>query len=160
MIDALDQAAGLAADDEIFTARRFRPEFVTGAEQCRQSVLSPEDDLGLSPALRVALARRMVALNADQPLLDDYDAQLSRLSPDADLLALARGESELAEPLAALARHADFITLTPAGATLSDITRLQQAGLSSAQIVAISELIAFVNFQTRVAAGLRLMRLA
>jgi uncharacterized protein YciW len=40
------------------------------------------------------------------------------------------------------------------------MTRLQQAGLNNAQIVALSELIAFVNFQTRVAAGLRLMRSA
>lgn len=157
MTDAIDQAAGLSADDELFTARRFRAEFVSGAELCRQSVLFPDDDQALAPALRLALARRMAALNADQPLVAEYEALLTGQAPDAELLALANGANDLAEPLATLARHSDFVTLTPADATAADITRLQQAGMNNAQIVALSELIAFVNFQTRVAAGLRLM---
>ncbi len=45
-------------------------------------------------------------------------------------------------------------------ATEQHIRQLEQAGLTSPQIIALSELIAFVNFQTRVAAGLRLLRSA
>ncbi|MGB9096344.1 CMD domain-containing protein [Erwinia sp.] len=160
MIDAIDKAAGLSPDDELFNARRFRPEFVEGAELCRLSVLQPEDDQGLEQALRLALARRMAALNSAEELIVDYETQLAKLTPSAQLLKLARGETDLEEPLATIVRHADLITLTPAHAEANDITRLEQAGLNNAQIVALSELIAFVNFQTRVAAGLRLMRSA
>lgn len=158
MIDAIDQSAGLTPEDELYRARRFRPEFVDGAEQCRQSVLTPQQDQGLTADLRMALAHRMVALNGDAHLLADYEAQLAKLSLSAELLALANGETTFAEPLATIARHADLVTKTPFGAQASDIRLLEQAGLTNPQIVALSELIAFVNFQTRVVSGLRLMR--
>lgn len=160
MIDTIDKAAGLSPDDALFKARRFRPEFVEGAELCRLSVLQPEDNQGLEPVLRLALAHRMAALNAAEELMADYELQLAALSPSEQLLKLANGEADLDEPLATIVRHADLVTMTPSEASASDMTRLQQAGLNNAQIVALSELIAFVNFQTRVAAGLRLMRSA
>lgn len=158
MIDAIDKVAGLSADQELFRARRFRPEFVEGAELCRLSVLRPQDDQGLATELRLAVAHRIATLNADPALVADYAAQLAECHPSEELLALAGGETSLTQPLAALARHCDLITLTPDRAEASDITLLEQAGLDNPQIVALSELIAFINFQTRVAAGLRLMR--
>ncbi|ESY64118.1 hypothetical protein X743_31950 [Mesorhizobium sp. LNHC252B00] len=158
VIDAIDKAAGLSPDDELFRARRFRPEFVQGAEECRISVLHPAHDQGLAPILRVALARRMAALNGDAALVEQFDTQLAQLDATGQLLAVAQGETALKEPLATIARHADLVTLTPKKAQASDIALLAQAGLSNPQIVALSELIAFVNFQTRVATGLRLMR--
>ncbi|RWM12183.1 MAG: hypothetical protein E5X80_00735 [Mesorhizobium sp.] len=160
MIDAMDKAAGLSPDDALFAARRFRPEFVQGAEECRLSVLQPANDQGLAPNLRVALARRMAALNADPVLMAEYDVLLTQLDPTEQLLALAQGETDLDEPLATIARHVDVITLTPKQAEAGHIALLAQAGLNNPQIVALSELIAFVNFQTRVATGLRLMRSA
>lgn len=158
MIDAIDKASGITVDESVYNARRFRPEFVGGAEQCRLSVLTPKEDLGLSATLRAALARRIAALNNDAPLIGEFDAMLASYQPDATLLALAAGELPQNERLATLARHTDLVTLTPGEADVSAITRLEQVGLSAAQIVALSELIAFVNFQTRIAAGLRLMR--
>lgn len=160
MIDAMDKAAGLSPHDTLFATRRFRPEFVLGAEECRLSVLSPANDQGLAPNLRVALARRMAALNADPVLVAEYDVQLAKLAPSEQLLALARGGTDLEEPMAAIARHVDLVTLTPKKAEAGHIALLAQAGLNNPQIVALSELIAFVNFQTRVATGLRLMRSA
>nr|WP_244987213.1 hypothetical protein [Winslowiella toletana] len=142
----------------MFSARRFRPEFVEGAELCRLSVLQPANDQGLTPVLRAALARRMAALNADQDLIAAFDAQLAGFAATESQLALAAGATDLEQPLAAIARHVDLVTLTPVKAVADDIRLLEQAGLNNPQIVALSELIAFVNFQTRVAAGLRLMR--
>ena len=160
MIDAMDKAAGLSPDDALFAARRFRPEFVQGAEECRLSVLQPTNDQGLAPNLRVALARRMAALNADPVLMAEYDVQLAQLGPTEQLLSLAHGETALEGPLATVARHVDLVTLTPKKAEADHIVLLAQAGLDNPQIVALSELIAFVNFQTRVATGLRLLRSA
>ena len=158
MIDAMDRAAGLTPDNPLFEARRLRPEFVQGAELCRLSVLTPRHGLGLETGLRIALARRIAALNADEILVADYDAQLAEHDPSGQFLALSQGAEGLDEPLATIARHVDLITSTPSKAAASDITRLTEAGLDNPQIVALSELIAFVNFQTRVATGLRLMR--
>jgi uncharacterized protein YciW len=156
--DAIDKAAGISPGDALFRARRARPEFVEGAELCRRSVLLPANDQGLATALRAALARRIAALNADAALVAEYGAMLASLAATEQMLALAQGATELDEPLAAIARHADLVTLTPSRAAAGDIARLAGAGLNNPQIVALSELIAFVNFQARVAAGLRLMR--
>ncbi len=160
MSDAIDRAAGLTPEDALYATRRLRPEFVDGAEQCRQSVLTPNDDQGLAPDLRAALAQRMASLNHDAALHADYAAQLATFQPGSDLLALAAGSLDLPEPLATLARHADWVTQQPMQASPQHIRLLEQAGLTNPQIVALSELIAFVNFQTRVAAGLRLLRSA
>ena len=160
MSDAIDQAAGLTSEEALYQTRRLRPEFVEGAEACRLSVLTPEDEQGLPADLRLALARRMAVLNSDVPLQRDYQAQLATLNPSEALLALAAGDVVHEEPLATLARHTDLVTQQPIQATEQHIRLLEQAGLTNPQIVALSELIAFVNFQTRVAAGLRLMRSA
>ena len=45
----------------------------------------------------------------------------------------------------------------PKDATASDIAALKNAGIPEDDIVRLSELIAFVNYQVRVLAGLRLM---
>lgn len=158
MSDAIDRAVGLLPEDALALTRRQRPEFVIGAEQCLQSVLSPQDDQGLTIDLRLALALRIATLNNDSALQQDYQTQLAQYQPSEQLQALARGEYNLAEPLATLARHSDLVTQSPTQATESNIRLLEQAGFNNPQIVALSELIAFVNFQTRVIAGLRLLR--
>lgn len=158
MSDAIDQAVGLLPEDGLTLTRRQRPEFVDGAEQCLQSVLAPQDDQGLPADLRLALALRIATLNHDTALQQDYQAQLAQYQPSEALQALGKGDAMLAEPLVTLARHTDLVTLYPADATEQNIRLLEQAGYSNGQIIALSELIAFVNFQTRVVAGLRLLR--
>jgi uncharacterized protein YciW len=57
----------------------------------------------------------------------------------------------------AILRHTDLVTLNPKEATPDDVLALRTAGLDDADIVRLSELIAFVSYQIRVVAGLRLM---
>ena len=54
MSDVIDQAAGLVPEEALYQTRRLRPEFVEGAEACRLSVLTPEDEQGLPAVLRLA----------------------------------------------------------------------------------------------------------
>ncbi|MGO4853275.1 hypothetical protein [Phaeovulum sp. W22_SRMD_FR3] len=153
--DAIDRAAGLAPEGAIHALRRFRPEFVDGAEACRAAVLSPEEALGLSEDLRQAVAYR-AARGAENPaLLGVY-----RVPEGADLATLARGETPADPALAALARHADMIAARPAEASGQDLAMLQAAGFTVPQIIALSELLAYVCFQIRVAHGLALMEAA
>jgi uncharacterized protein YciW len=60
--------------------------------------------------------------------------------------------------LAAIVRHVDLVTLTPGRATRDDIDALRDAGLNEDDIVTLSGIIAFVNYQARVAAGLRMLK--
>ncbi|MFW7267945.1 hypothetical protein ACMAUO_08215 [Gluconacetobacter sp. Hr-1-5] len=158
MMDAIDAAVGLAEDAPLFAHRRARAAFVTGSESCRHAVLAPADDHGLGPALRLALACRIATLNADAALAASYRAALADTDADADIRALADGASTLPAPLSAMARQADLVTTNNQAASRADIAALVGAGLSNPQIVALSELIAFVNYQCRVTAGLRLLK--
>lgn len=153
-MDVIDKVTDQAPGSALHKLRRLRPEFVDGAETCYLALLSPVADQGLGPDLRFALARRISLLNQDAALASHYGEHALE---DPALQALANGAADLPEPLATIARHADMVTLHPSQATADHIRALEAAGLSNPQIVALSELIAFVNFQTRIAAGLRLM---
>ena len=59
--------------------------------------------------------------------------------------------------LSALIRHTDLVTCHTKSVTADDIDALKAVGISEDDIVRLSELIAFVNFQARVATGLRLL---
>ncbi|PPS64763.1 hypothetical protein CRX72_04180 [Pantoea sp. BRM17] len=65
-------------------------------------MLTPEDDQGLSAALRLALAQRMARLNQDSALEQAYQHELAQLQPADELLALAEGALPAGEPLATI----------------------------------------------------------
>ncbi|QRM35141.1 CMD domain-containing protein [Microvirga sp. VF16] len=158
MVDRIDILSRLNPGSELHGIRRERPEFVEGAELCRRAVLTPNSDFGISHAMRAALAARMARLIGLEDLAKSYDAQRESSDGDEMLRIIASG-SDLPTGgnffTAALVRHADLVTTKPRDSTRSDIQRLEEAGLSNSQIVAISELIAFVNFEARVIVGLR-----
>lgn len=150
--DAMDRAAGLSPAGRVYDLRALRPEFVDGAEACRVSVLAPEDDLGLAPELRQAVARRVALGATDTRLHAEY------LPPaDPALQDLANGRTPQDPRLRALARHTDLIAATPGAATAEDLSALQAAGFTVPQIIALSELLAYAAFQMRVAHGLALL---
>ncbi|MCD1634350.1 hypothetical protein K7H91_11260 [Martelella mediterranea] len=150
--DALDRAGGLADEGEIYKFRALRPEFLNGAEDCRAAVLTPQNDLGLSPALRAAIARRVALTADDERLLAEYP-----VPEDEALATLSRGEMPEDDRLAAIAAHADMIAANPGASTRESLDALLEAGLSVSQVIALSELLAFACFQIRVAHGLSLL---
>ena len=58
----------------------------------------------------------------------------------------------------AILAHVDLVTRGPGSAERKDIDNLLAAGLSSHAVVSLSQLIAYVNFQSRVLAGLRMLK--
>ncbi|HEY0212887.1 MAG TPA: peroxidase-related enzyme [Paenirhodobacter sp.] len=140
MTDIIDRATGLSPGDALYDLRRQRPEFVAGAQACLTACLTPADAQDLSVPLRAALAAHMARLNGDAALAALYQPAQDQTVPPAIL------------------RHVNKITLTPRLATAADITALRDAGLDLPTLVALSELIALVNFQTRLTAGLRLLK--
>ncbi|WP_052182819.1 hypothetical protein [Rhizobium sp. YS-1r] len=156
-MDQIDILSGIKPGSELYRIRRERPDYVEGTELCRQTVLEPNHGFDIGHAMRAALAARMARLIGRNDLARTYDLMLEEAGSDETLAAIA---SAVELPTGAdiftqaLVRHADLVTKTPRNNTRADIERLEAAGLSNPQIIALSELIAFVNFEARVIVGL------
>lgn len=139
-----------------------RADIMALTDRTHDAALTPAEPGGLSHGLRAALACRMARLNGDADFAAHYAALVEKAGgADAELAdpELAPGTTGGDDPaLAAMVAHVDLVTRTPRDAGGQDIARLQGAGISDADIVRLSELIAFVSYQLRVAAGLRLMQ--
>lgn len=68
-----------------------------------------------------------------------------------------RAREALGERLAAAFEHAHMLVLHPRDAAAADLQALLDAGWSVEGIVTLSQLVAFVSYQVRVAAGLRVL---
>ncbi|QOZ48500.1 hypothetical protein XH89_02940 [Bradyrhizobium sp. CCBAU 53340] len=150
--------AGVAADSRLGQALTTRAEILRLSEAAHDAVLVPREPGGLSHGLRAALAARMCRHLDDAELTAHYESYLAH-SSDIDLAGLAHPGGVCGDPARdAMARHADLLTLAPRKAMRQDIDTLRQAGIGDADIVRLSELAAFVNYQLRVVAGLRLLK--
>jgi CMD domain protein len=138
-----------------------RAQIMALSQASHDAVLQPREPGGLSHGERAALAARMAHWNRDATLAAHYRELLDRTGASAALAAIASGvdagETDADARLAAIIRHADMLTLSPRDATRADIEALVAAGLAEPDIVRLAELAAFVNYQVRVIAGLRLL---
>ena len=90
---------------------------------------------------------------------EHYRARLATLDPDGTLARTVEGGARITEVRwDAILAHVDLVTRGPGSAERKDIDNLLAAGLSSHAIVSLSQLIAYVNFQSRVLAGLRMLK--
>jgi uncharacterized protein YciW len=158
--DIINQLAGLADGSSLAATRATRPEFVDGAEACRAAVLEPALDVGLGRPLRAALAARMARLNADETLASFYRGKLAGLGDDPVMLRIAEGgyPDAVDQRLRAILRHTDFITVAPRACTRADTERLVAHGLTVPEVIALAELIGFLNFEVRILATLNLLK--
>jgi uncharacterized protein YciW len=135
-----------------------RAEILGLSQAAHDAVLLPREPGGISHAERAAFAVRMARANADDALAEHYRGLLRRAGESPALLAIADGSAADTDArLRAIVRHVDLVTLSPKDATKADIAALKTTGLSEPHIVRLAELIAFVNYQARVIAGLRLL---
>jgi uncharacterized protein YciW len=158
MTTLIETLAGVPRGSPLGEALLARAEILRLSEAAHDAVLVPRDPGGLSHALRAALAARMCRHVGNDDLAKHYDGYLAHLG-DPDAAPLARPDGFSGDPLAdAMARHADLLTVAPRKATRADIEALKTAGLGEADIVRLAELAAFVNYQLRVIAGLKLLK--
>ena len=157
MTTLIETLAAVPRDSRLGEALQARAEILRLSEAAHDAVLVPRDPGGLSHALRAALAARMCRHVGNDELAKHYDGYLAHLG-DADVAPLAEPGGRSGDPVTdAMARHADLLTLAPRDATRADIAALTSAGLAEADIVRLAELAAFVNYQLRVVAGLKLL---
>lgn len=124
------------------------------------AVLRPDEPGGLEFAERLAFATRIARLADNHRVAAAYEEQLEEAGASAELLEIARGFEPADLRLAALTGHVDLVTVRPIDAAARHIRTLQQAGISDADIVRLSELVSFVNYRVRAEAALHLLEKA
>jgi uncharacterized protein YciW len=138
-------------------AMEKRAEILRLSEAAHDAVLLPRDAGGLSHGLRAALAARMARHNRSLSLASHYDTLVARADEPATAL-LSEPDTNVTDPRTAeIVRHADRLTVAPRDATRAHVDALRQVGVTDADIVRLAELAAFVNYQVRVLAGLKLL---
>jgi uncharacterized protein YciW len=158
--DAIEQALRAGPESSLSLLRAQRPALRTMTQNNHIAVFQPSDPGKFSPALRAALAARMARLWRCDRLADDYEAASRQQAPtDTETAAGDPGWHPAQEGwLAAVLRHVDLVTRTPNRATAADIKALYAAGLNDRDIVTLTGLIAFANYQILVVAGLSTLK--
>lgn len=148
------RAVGISAGHPLASVLSGRSNIIELTEKSHDAALKPEPTGGLSHSQRAALACRMSRLSLEFGLESHYE---SMVEIEDAYIAYPSFERADDPRLMAVIRHADLVTRNPKDAAPDDIAALKAAGISVEDIVRLSQLIAFVNYQVRVVAGLRLM---
>jgi uncharacterized protein YciW len=155
LTDITDTIAGLAPDTRVFRLRRERADILADTQGVYDALFHPEDPGHLASAERLAMGLRVARLENDAVLAAHFRAELAD-SPA--LIALAEGGAPPDDRAAALMRHADLVTRNPDRADAAHLAVLRGLGFDERDIVAATQLVAFVTFHIRVLAGLRLLQ--
>ncbi|MGS1096308.1 CMD domain-containing protein (plasmid) [Aquamicrobium terrae] len=154
------EIVGIMPGSELAAVVASRADIMEFTQQTHDAALTPEVTGGLSHAERAALACRIAKINDDKDFEVHFGALMDKAGASGKTAQIADiwfdGGSDAR--LVALIRHVDLVAHAPKDATGSDIERLREAGIAEPDIVRLSELVAFVSYQIRVAAGLRLLR--
>ena len=135
--DLIDRLAGLSDASPLLALRARRAEVRVRTQAAHDALLAPRRP-GLFPsAERAAVAERIAALAGNDALAAHY-----------------RGLADGADARQALIAHAERVTLSPCDSRPGHLRALEDAGLDAHGIVALSQLIALVNYQVRLLAGL------
>lgn len=158
--DAPGWLDGIAPATALARLRAQRPEVARYARRSYEALLEPDDPAGVSRYERELIGLRVAALTPSPALAERHRARLRALgATDAALAAIERGPDDptLSPREAAILRHTDRLTLAPGEATPADLAELRAAGFSPRDIITIAQLIAYLSFESRVLAGLRLL---
>lgn len=123
-------------------------------EAAEAAVLTPREPGAWSHTLRAALAARMAQIHC-LPDIAERHRRTAGADPAAAVVDLA--EDGAVQGVAAAVAFMDRVAGAPRDVTADDIVKLQAAGIEDADIVRLAELNAFLAFQYRLIAGLRLV---
>ncbi|WP_175965699.1 CMD domain-containing protein [Burkholderia sp. BCC0322] len=157
--DTIDAIAGLRAGDAVAALRHARDKVLLHTRLSEAALFDPAlPDLALIERLHAA---RYVAHQSNaQALADTYRARLIDAGGTPDDIARADADAFDALPrrIGAILAHARLLTRAPVDARPSDLDALKSAGLTTPAIVALSQLVAFVAYQLRVAVAARALQ--
>ncbi|MGN6032614.1 MAG: hypothetical protein ACTHQE_13235 [Thermomicrobiales bacterium] len=141
---------GFAGNPALERLRDQAPDIFARIGGYYDAVITPEPDAenGLTLAERALIAQR-VAERIPSPALDAwYGALLAERGGITKAALDSRRVGAMLDRVALVNEHPDFTTA-------EDVQDLFAAGLTHGEVIALSQLIAFVHYQARLLAGLR-----
>ena len=158
--DVIDAVVGISEGSPLDQLRARRPEARARTQSSYAVLFNPPDPGGLSPPERFAVAMRVAELEEATALAAHYRARLTEEAGGAALAAAIDNEapnSGVTPRAAAMLLHAELAATNPSAASAVDLETLSAEGLTPAEIVTLSQIVAFVAYQVRVAASLALI---
>jgi alkylhydroperoxidase domain protein/CMD domain protein len=160
--DVINALLGIDAGAPLAQLRLRRPEATGHMQRSYDALFVNPTDTGVSLAERFAIALRVAALHAEKPIVDHYAKLLREAKGGSEALVAdaQQGPSAagLSPRLRAMLTHADLLVIRPGAARPEDLRALEAAGLSTPEIVTLSQVVAFVSFHIRVFVTLTLLR--
>ena len=183
-MDAIDRLAGIEPGSALDTLRRRKPVTRDNAQASFDALFAPDDFSQMSAAERAAVAVFVAGLHRDAAGMAFYrerlgdpalaaalDAEIAGAAghgpygrfpagplstEDAAGPEFAAGNREaVGARLAAALEHTHMLVFHLRDAAAAALRALEAAGWSATGIVTLSQLVAFLSFQLRAAAGLR-----
>lgn len=149
----VSKVSALSRVGNVSNAVSQRDNIFALTQAAEDAVLRPQDVGAFGHDLRAALAARIARLASDETLVAHYLAQAGDRANLVDPTELGTSED-----LSALLAFVDKVANQTRDIVAQDVSGLKAAGISDADIVRICELVAFLAYQVRVIAGLRLMQ--
>ncbi|WP_338638128.1 alkylhydroperoxidase domain protein (plasmid) [Erwinia persicina] len=141
--DLLQALASISPDSPLAAARLTRDAATEHAQGSYDVLFSPHGNGDFPLPARLAMAQQVAHWHSEPRLAAHYAARQKEAPPGE------KWHSALA--------HAERLTFQPAAAGPAHLRELEQAGWSADDIVTLSQLVAFVSFQSRLLRGLRLL---
>lgn len=159
-VDVVDAILSPSGAEAVVDLRNEKPELGAQMQQYYDAVFQPSADSAsqLSPTERWLVAIRTAAHTNSAAVMDWYEARARATGIDDALIAKARAIEDPwnGDPrTTAIMRHVDLIVTRPVESSRTDMTVLQDAGLTPGGIVALSQVVAYVSYQLRLVATLR-----
>lgn len=156
--DVMDRLLAIRPGSRLDAIRDERPE-VRRATQANFEALFGHGGNGLTAIERDAAAYAVALLHDFPALTFFHRARLMEMGAEATLPdAIAHG-GPLPPRLSAIIDHARLVARRPVASGRAQLEGLRQAGLTPEAIVSLSQIIGFLAYQIRVAAGLKLLEL-
>lgn len=158
--DVMDAVTGLTPSDPLYAVRHAR-EKVAVAMQKNYDVFFDASARGLTLAERLAVALYACALSRSAALAGHYEQALRTRGAGQDIVDAVlndRLDTVADERLRVILGFTRKLIVKPVEGDAAEIQRLRSAGVATPDIVTLAQLIAFLSYQIRVAAGLNAMK--
>jgi alkylhydroperoxidase domain protein len=144
----LQQLGELPAYGGLTEARVWREAATRHTQGSYQALFEAFGEAPPVPAIRLQVAAEVAQLNANPQLAKHYRQQLQTLAGPA---------TESSPEVAAALNFAARVTLLPASATPAHLQSLLDSGWSLPAIITLAQIVAYVNYESRLLTGLRLI---
>jgi len=155
--DLLDSLLDIAPGSHLHQVRHARDKVASATQGSQDLFFDPALDNDLSQSERLCVAYYAAKLGGQTSLTKHYLKQLQALGIKAPVLAnIDAGTIDTLGDarLAAILRFTRTLIESPVHGDQAALLALQHEGLSTAEIVVLAQLIAFMSYQVRLAAGL------